>query len=114
MGVPISDDRLLRPAQDPSLAKAVFDWDALTKEALANLCSSEARLQYLPAERRQQLERQFFYHLYDAVSKIEHVYVLVTLSLDRQIAARERTEVLKKQYEDQGVFLISAHTDAQR
>jgi len=114
MGLPINNDRLLRPAQDPSLAKAVFDWDASTEEPVANLCSSETRLQYLPTERRQQLERHLIFHLSDAVSKVAHVYELVSLSLDRRNAARHRMEALHRQREDRGIILIGDWLDAQR
>jgi len=114
MGLPINDDRLLRPADEPSLAKVDFDWNAFSKEALANQYSSEPRLQYLPAERRKQLERHLIHHLSEAVSKVARISVLVKFSLDRRHAALERTEVLEVQFRDVGILVISLTLDAQR
>jgi outer membrane protein TolC len=34
MGIPPTDGRLIRPAEEPSMAKVVFDWDELLVEAL--------------------------------------------------------------------------------
>ncbi len=34
LGVPINDGQLLRPADEPSLARVVFDWNEVTAEAL--------------------------------------------------------------------------------
>ncbi len=34
MGMPISDGKLIRPADEPKMAQAVFDWDAILAEAL--------------------------------------------------------------------------------
>lgn len=34
MGLPISDGKLIRPADEPKMAKAVFEWDVILAEAL--------------------------------------------------------------------------------
>ncbi len=34
LGVPINDGRLIRPAEEPPMAKVVFDWQEVTSEAL--------------------------------------------------------------------------------
>jgi outer membrane protein TolC len=35
MGLPISDGRLIRPADEPKMARAVFEWDVILAEALS-------------------------------------------------------------------------------
>jgi hypothetical protein len=35
MGLPITDGKLIRPADEPKMARAVFDWDVVLAEALA-------------------------------------------------------------------------------
>jgi len=51
LGLPLSDDRLIRPDEDPSLAKAVFEWDSVVGEAVTR--RAELRRQRLTVRRRE-------------------------------------------------------------
>jgi outer membrane protein TolC len=51
IGLPQSDGRLLRPADKPAATKSVFDWDALTQDALDNRV--EVRSQLWQVKRRE-------------------------------------------------------------
>lgn len=51
MGVPISDGRLLRPADEPRMAKVVFDWEEVLQEALSRRV--ELRKQRWEVKRRE-------------------------------------------------------------
>jgi outer membrane protein TolC len=51
MGTPISDGRLLRPADEPRMAKVVFDWEDVLQEALARRV--ELRRQRWEVKRRE-------------------------------------------------------------
>ena len=51
MGIPASDGRLIRPADEPTLAKVVFDWTEVAGEALAR--RSELRRQRWQVKRRE-------------------------------------------------------------
>lgn len=51
LGLPLSDDRLLRPAEDPSMAEAVFEWDSVVGEAVSR--RAELRRQRLSVRRRE-------------------------------------------------------------
>ncbi len=68
LGLALSDTRLIRPAQDPSLAKAIFEWDSVVGEAMTR--RAELRRQRLTVRRRE-LElianRNFLKPRFDAV-----------------------------------------------
>ena len=51
LGLPLNDDRLIRPNQEPSLAKVVFDWDTVVSESLTR--RPELRRQRLNVRRRE-------------------------------------------------------------
>lgn len=51
IGLPITDDRLIRPADEPKLAKVVFDWDVMLPESLAR--HTELRRQRWIIKRRE-------------------------------------------------------------
>jgi outer membrane protein TolC len=51
LGAPINDGRLIRPADEPHLAKVVFDWDEVTSEALVR--RTELRRQKSVIRRRE-------------------------------------------------------------
>lgn len=51
LGLPLNDDFLIRPSQDPSLAKVVFDWDSVVGECLTR--RPELRRQRLTVQRRE-------------------------------------------------------------
>ena len=51
LGVPISDGRLIRPADEPPLAKVIFDWEEVTSEALVR--RAELRRQKWVLKRRE-------------------------------------------------------------
>jgi outer membrane efflux protein len=51
MGVPISDGRLIRPAEEPPLVKVLFDWPEVTSEALVR--RTELRRQKWVIKRRE-------------------------------------------------------------
>ena len=68
LGLPLNSEHLIRPAQDPSLAKVVFDWDTVVGECLTR--RPELRRQRLHIQ-RQELEliasRNFLKPRLDAV-----------------------------------------------
>jgi hypothetical protein len=70
MGVPLTDGRLIRPAQEPRMAKVVFQWDEALDEALTR--REELRRQRWLVKRRE-LEllasRNFLYPQLDAVGR---------------------------------------------
>jgi outer membrane protein TolC len=51
LGLPINDGRLIRPAEEPPLAKVVFDWEQVTGEALVR--RAELRRQKWMIKRRE-------------------------------------------------------------
>jgi outer membrane protein TolC len=51
LGLPINDGRLIRPAEEPPLAKVVFDWQDVTSEALVR--RAELRRQKWVIKRRE-------------------------------------------------------------
>jgi outer membrane protein TolC len=51
LGLPISDGRLIRPADEPPLARVIFDWDEVTSEALVR--RAELRRQKWMVKRRE-------------------------------------------------------------
>ncbi|MBC8871098.1 MAG: TolC family protein [Planctomycetes bacterium] len=51
LGLPLNGDRLIRPGQEPSLAKAVFEWDGIVGEAMTR--RAELRRQRLGVRRRE-------------------------------------------------------------
>jgi outer membrane protein TolC len=51
MGLPISDGRLIRPADEPPLAKVIFDWNEVTAESLVR--RAELRRQKWIIKRRE-------------------------------------------------------------
>ena len=51
LGLPISDGRLIRPADEPPLVKVIFDWDEVTSEALVR--RAELRRQKWIVKRRE-------------------------------------------------------------
>jgi outer membrane protein TolC len=51
LGLPINDGRLIRPADEPPLAKVIFDWDEVTSEALVR--RAELRRQKWIIKRRE-------------------------------------------------------------
>lgn len=51
MGLPVNDIRLIRPSEEPMLAKVIFDWDDVTSEALGRRV--ELRRQRLAVQRRE-------------------------------------------------------------
>ncbi len=68
LGLPLNGDQLLRPAQDPSLAKVMFDWDSVVGECLIR--RAELRRQRLVVQRREMeliANRNFLMPRLDAV-----------------------------------------------
>jgi len=51
LGLPINDGRLIRPADEPPLAKVIFDWEEVTSEALVR--RAELRRQKWIVKRRE-------------------------------------------------------------
>lgn len=51
LGIPISDGRLIRPVDEPTLAQAIFDWDSVNVEALTR--RAELRRQQWQVRRRE-------------------------------------------------------------
>jgi outer membrane protein TolC len=51
LGLPLNDERTIRPSQEPSLAKVVFDWDSVASESLTR--RAELRRQRLTVRRRE-------------------------------------------------------------
>jgi outer membrane protein TolC len=73
LGLPLTDDRLIRPNQEPSLAKVIFDWDSVVTESLTRRV--ELRRQRLTVRRREMelvASRNFLKPKLDAVGRYRY------------------------------------------
>lgn len=70
MGVPASDGRLIRPSQEPAMARVVFDWEELLVEAL-NRRAELRRQKWIVKQREMELvaSRNFLRPRIDAVGR---------------------------------------------